>query len=183
MAETTVPAAFRAIEEAANTGTPGAVTDVGYRRAVARLLRELGLWEPDRAEEEAVKSRRRRKDAGSAWVEFFAMTPLVLFVVLAIWQLFVTGMSATFAGHAANEGARAAAVNPGNYQTVKTEALHRITGMWGDPEHATVTYPVDPKDPDYGYVRVEIKVPLVLPGVFGPWTIGARAKVVPEDAP
>jgi pilus assembly protein CpaE len=108
--------------------------------------------------------------------------PLLLFVLLALWQLFVTGMSATYAGHAANEGAREAAIT-GDYQTIKTEALSRITGMWGDPEHTRVIYPDDPKDPDYGYVRVEIKTPLVLPGVFGPWTVGARAKVVPEDAP
>jgi pilus assembly protein CpaE len=111
------------------------------------------------------------------------MLPLVLFMLLALWQLFVTGMSATYAGHAANEGARAAAVSPGNYQTIKTAALGRITGMWGDPEHARVIYPTDPKDPDYGYVRVEIKTPLVFPGVFGPLTMGARAKVVPEGSP
>ncbi|MCW2915997.1 MAG: minD [Actinomycetia bacterium] len=182
VAETTIPAAFRALEEAANTGTPGAVTDVGYRRAVAKLLRELGLRESDSLDEQAGKGRSRRRDAGEAWVGFLGMVPLMVFVVLGIWQLFVTGMSATYAGHAANEGARQAAVT-GDYKTIKTEALRRISGMWGDPKHASVTYPDDPKDPDYGYVRVDIKTPLVLPGVFGPWTVSARAKVVPEGAP
>lgn len=37
LSDVTVPAAFRALEEAANTGAPGAVTDGGFRRAVQRL--------------------------------------------------------------------------------------------------------------------------------------------------
>jgi pilus assembly protein CpaE len=45
----TVPAAFRSLEEAANTGSPTAAGHAGYRRAVGQIARETGLLTQDSA--------------------------------------------------------------------------------------------------------------------------------------
>jgi hypothetical protein len=127
---------------------------------------------------------RLRSDAGV--VEFTSMFPLiVLTVVLVVWEAFLIGMAATFSSHAANEGARAAAVGASGAE-VEEAAIDRISGMWADEENIDVHYPTGDRcrgarpDPDCGYVRVTIKPPLLIPGVLLPMDISARTKIVYE---
>ncbi|MFF5260658.1 TadE/TadG family type IV pilus assembly protein [Actinomadura viridis] len=128
-----------------------------------------------------------RRDSGA--VEFTGILPVLLTTCLLVWEAFLVGMSATYTGHAANEGARVAAVG-GDYDEVKKAAVERIAGMWADEENIQVRYPTgdvcDPNkvprvDEDCGYVRVNIKVPLLFPGVMLPMTVSARTKVVYEQ--
>jgi pilus assembly protein CpaE len=119
----------------------------------------------------------RRSDAGA--VEFTAILPLTLATVMLVWEGFLIGLSATYAGHAANEGARAAAVGAGQKE-VEKQAVRRISGAWADQDNVDVRYPSDRRDPDYGYVRVSIKPPLVFPGLLLPMKVSARARVVQE---
>ncbi|WP_329519605.1 AAA family ATPase [Spirillospora sp. NBC_01491] len=190
LSDVTVPAAFRALEEAANTGAPGAVTDGGFRRAVQRLAADAA---PAVKETAPAGGGGRFPKGGlfargdgardGGFVEFTGMLPLIGMVLVAVWEIFVLGMSATYASHGANEGARTAAVS-GDRARIEKDSLGRMTGMWGDAKHAKVHYTTDPKNPDYGYVRVEIKAPLLFPGVFLPWTIGSRSKIISErDVP
>lgn len=132
------------------------------------------------------RGRAPRSDDGV--VEFSAILPVLLTTCLLVWEAFLVGMSATYTGHAANEGARAAAVG-GGYAEVKEAAVQRIAGAWADEENIQVRYPTgrvcDPTkvpqvDEDCGYVRVNIKVPLLFPGVMLPMTVTARTKVVYE---
>ncbi|MBC6461872.1 TadE/TadG family type IV pilus assembly protein [Actinomadura sp. HBU206391] len=120
---------------------------------------------------------RKRPDAGM--VEFTAMLPIVLTTLMLIWETFLLGMSATYAGHAANEGARVAAVG-GGQKAIEEEAVRRISGAWAKEENIKVEYPTDKRDPDYGYVRVTIKPPLLFPGVLLPMSVSARSRVVYE---
>ncbi|MFB4312840.1 TadE/TadG family type IV pilus assembly protein [Actinomadura sp. 21ATH] len=121
-------------------------------------------------------------------VEFTGMVPLILVTVLLVWEGFLLGMSATYAGHAANEGARIAAVH-GDYGQVKSAAVERIFGVWADEENIEVHYPTgrvcDPDqvpqvDKDCGYVRVTIEPPLLFPGVLLPMEVSSRTRVVYE---
>jgi pilus assembly protein CpaE len=129
-----------------------------------------------------------RSDAGQ--VEFSGMLPLILLTVLTVWEAFLIGMSMTYAGHAANEGARVAAVG-GDYDQVRAEAVRRVSGTWADKDNIAVRYPShpcaghtppDPRpyDPDCGYVRVSIKPPLIFPGFLLPLTVSARTRVIYE---
>lgn len=131
-----------------------------------------------------------RSDAGV--VEFTMMLPLTLATALLAWQAFLLGMAATYASHAANEGARVAAVG-GDYTKVKDAAVKRIYGVWADDRNIKVNYPAhpcpgnqppdpQPYDPDCGYVRVSINPPLIFPGLLLPFTVTARTKVVYEGA-
>ncbi|GAA3944398.1 septum formation initiator [Actinomadura viridis] len=128
-----------------------------------------------------------RRDSGA--VEFTGILPVLLTTCLLVWEAFLVGMSATYTGHAANEGARVAAVG-GDHDEVKKAAVQRIAGLWADEENIQVRYPTgdvcDPRkvprvDEDCGYVRVNIKVPLLFPGVLLPMTVSARTKVVYEQ--
>jgi pilus assembly protein CpaE len=134
-----------------------------------------------------VRGRDPRSDAGA--VEFSGILPVLLTTCLLVWEAFLVGMSATYTGHAANEGARVAAVG-GDQEEVKAAAVQRIAGAWADEENIQVRYPTgnvcDPArvpqvDEDCGYVRVSIKVPLLFPGVMLPFTVSARTKVVYEQ--
>ncbi|MFC9972705.1 TadE/TadG family type IV pilus assembly protein [Spirillospora sp. NPDC127200] len=133
--------------------------------------------------------RRRgalRSDAGV--MEFTAMLPLILVTFLLVWEALLIGMSTTYTAHAANEGARVAAVD-GDYAQVKAAAVKRISGVWADEDNIEVRYPggrlCDPDkvpqiDEDCGYVRVNIRPPLLFPGVLLPMTVTARTKIVYE---
>ncbi|MQY03859.1 TadE/TadG family type IV pilus assembly protein [Actinomadura macrotermitis] len=127
-----------------------------------------------------------RSDAGI--VEFTGVLPLILVTVLLVWEVFLLGMAATYTGHAANEGARVAAVG-GDYNEVKEAAVKRIAGAWADEDNIDVHYPTGPIcdaqkvvriDEDCGYVRVTISPPLLFPGVLLPLKVSARTKIVYE---
>jgi hypothetical protein len=114
-------------------------------------------------------------------IEFTGMLPAILLTFIVVWEAFLIGMSMTYAGHAANEGARTAAVN-GDYQDIKREALRRVSGAWADERNVEVYHQTARNHPDYGYVRVTIRPPLLFPGVLLPMEVSARSKVVYEGA-
>ncbi|WP_019634360.1 TadE/TadG family type IV pilus assembly protein [Actinomadura atramentaria] len=127
------------------------------------------------------------RDRGA--VEFVGMLPLVLTTVLLVWEAFLIGMAMTYSAHAANEGARVAAVG-GGPRAVRDGAVERVYGTWADERNIRVRYPTGaacdddgPRDPDCGYVRVSIRPPAVFPGLLLPATVSARTRIVDEDAP
>lgn len=179
MLRTVVPAAFRALEPATNTGTPASVEDDGFRRAVGQLASEIGILETDRpAHGQQPQPPKRRlprlgKDEGQATVEFAGLVPLILLLVIFLWQAVLLGVGFISAGHAANEGAHAAAVGKSPAQVADAA---KETLPWGWDEHSTVHYERD--DP---YVAVDVTVPFFLPGVFrSPWSVGSESRVVHE---
>ncbi len=173
MLKTTVPAAFRALEEATNTGAPKAVENGDYRKAVTAVAREVGL-----VESEAAGTKRGKGDQGVAVTEFVLLIPFLGLLLLLIWQAIIVGLTSMYSSHASSEGARAVAVlgydSPGARAEVERRAVARVSDQWGDRNHFHLSV-------DGDFVKVTIDAPAVLPGMHGPWGISTKAKIVYED--
>ncbi|MBB4773290.1 AAA family ATPase [Actinomadura livida] len=179
----TVPAVFRALEEAANTGSPGAVKNADFRKAVGRAAADLGLLGAAPEQETVPPSRRKQGDAGAVAVEFAGILPLIVLVFLLVWQVVLIGLTSTYSSHAANEAARAVAVlgydkgnteqARANREEVRRRAVERVKGDWKDREHLTINV-VD------GYAVVTIDTPILIPGLRSSWGIETRTKIVDE---
>lgn len=169
---TTVPAAYRALEDASNTGAPDAVKSSDFRKAISGLVRELGLLDEPGAPDGP-------RDRGAASVDFAATVPLVGLVLLLCWQALLTGLTSMYASHAASEAARAVAVV--GYDTAearreaRSRAVARVPGPWGGEDVLHL-------DVEGGYATVTIDVPAVLPGWSSTFGLTTRAKIVYEDA-
>jgi pilus assembly protein CpaE len=174
MLKTTVPAAFRSLEEATNTGSPKSVDNGDYRKAVTAVSREIGLV----SDGESGGKGRGKGDAGVAITEFVVLIPFIGLILLLIWQAIIVGLTSMYSSHASAEGARAVAVlgydDPGAQAEVERRAVARVSDQWGDKNHFHLSV-------DGDYVKVTIDAPAVLPGVHSPWGISTRAKIVYED--
>ncbi|MEU8801492.1 AAA family ATPase [Spirillospora sp. NPDC048819] len=179
-----VPAVFRALEEAANTGTPAAVKNSDFRKAVGRAAADLGLLgTAPQPEPAAPPPPQKQGDAGAVAVEFAGILPLIVLIFLLVWQVVLVGLTSTYSSHAANEAARAVAVigydkgatpeAKANREEVRRRAISRIKGDWKDREHLTINV-VD------GYAVVTIDTPILIPGLRSSWGIETRTKIVDE---
>ena len=178
MLKTTIPASFRALEEAANTGSPKAVENNDFRKAVGGVAREIGIFQG-----EAADRRGARGDRGVAIVEFTALLPFLGLLLLLVWQFILIGLTSMYSSHASNEGARAVAVlgydTPQARAEVERRAVARVSGHWGDKDHLHLAV-------KGGYVKVTIDTPALLPGWHTSWGVSTKAKIVYEsgdDAP
>lgn len=187
LAQTAMPASFRALEAATNTGSPGDVTDPTFRRAIGQLLGEIGVLHATASSVESApkppsqgrrppkkgkKRARSRHESGQATVEFIGILPFVLIIVIVLWESLMLGMAMMTASHGANEGARAAAVGESPKQVRKAVRDH-MTSTWAD--RATIRY-----TPGSDKVVVTLKVPALMPRIETPWTMSASAEVVDE---
>jgi len=174
MLKTTVPAAFRSLEEATNTGAPKTVDNGDYRKAVTAVAREIELVSSG----ESGGKGRGKGDAGVAITEFTLLIPFIGLLLLLIWQAILVGLTSMYSSHASAEGARAVAVlgydDPGARAEVERRAVARVSDQWGDKNHFHLSVNGD-------YVKVTIDAPAVLPGMHGPWGISTKAKIVYED--
>jgi pilus assembly protein CpaE len=172
MLRTTIPASYRTLEEAANTGSPKAVEGGDYRRAIAGVAREIGLFGGDGA-----TARRMRGDRGVAITEFTALLPFLGLLLLLVWQFILIGLTSMYSSHAANEGARAVAVlgydTPQARAEVERRAVARVSGHWGDKDHFHVAV-------DHGYLKVTIDTPAMLPGWHTAWGVSTKSRIVYE---
>lgn len=171
----TVPAGFRDVEDAVNTGDPARL-DGQVGRAFSQVLGELDVWptahEPTGDEPAPTLQERITAESGQVVVETAAMLPLLLVVLVLLWQIVLIGVTFVFAEHAAREGARAAAVegSPPVQQVVAAE----VPGAWRDGLSASV---------GSEQVEVTIAVPLLFPGVTADWDIAASSGIVREPPP
>lgn len=179
----TVPAVFRALEEAANTGSPGAVKNADFRKAIGRAAMDLGLLDTGAGQGAGAAVPPDTGDRGEAAIGFAGVFPLILLVLVLVWQIVLVGLTSTYSSHAANEAARAVAVigyderdTPearANREEVRRRAVARIKGRWKDRDHLTIDV-VD------GYAVVTIDTPVLLPGLRSSWGIQTRSKIVYE---
>jgi pilus assembly protein CpaE len=116
--QTRLPAAFRALEAANNQRDPELATGA-WRQRVDDLAVELRVSSvrPLRGRSERDTARRRRTaraaladDSGQGTLELVGIFPLLLLVLLFIWQAVLMGVGAHYAANSAQEGARAASV-------------------------------------------------------------------------
>jgi pilus assembly protein CpaE len=162
---TSIPAAFREVEGAVNTGDPLRLPDGGIGRALRRLGAEIGLSAPP--------SRFRRElpsEQGALSVETAGLAGLIIVVALLLWQMVLVGTTFVLAGHAAREGARQLAVG-GEVQRAVREDLPRgwRSGVRLEERDAAV--------------EVSLAIPVIAPGIDSPWRISASAGTVVEDEP
>lgn len=181
-----LPANYRALEEAGNTGDPLRLTDDAFRKAFRLVADELGLLSaPEEAPSQEPKGSSRKLklsgkkgDSGVALVEFAALIPLFVFICMVAWQFVLVGLTSMYASHAASEGARQAAVTPYNEQKIDYEARKRVDAKWKQEDQMTVD--VARNRPDGDFVQVSIKIPVFIPGYNAPIDIGAESRIVPE---
>jgi pilus assembly protein CpaE len=114
-----------------------------------------------------------RDDSGQVTLETLGMTPLILVVLVIVWQAVLAGYTFTLAGDAADRGARAAAVGeaagpaarrdlPGAWRSGSSVGTSRVDGLAG--------------------VTVGLKVPVLFPGaVHFPLTVHGHASAVDEE--
>jgi hypothetical protein len=109
---------------------------------------------------------RWRAQEGQAAVEFVALAPLLVLLVLALWQGVVAGHAAWMAGAAAREAARARALGHDPAAAARRVLPRRL-------EHGLVV-----RDDGDG-VRVRVEVPVVVSHLrLG--RVSARARMEPQ---
>lgn len=122
--------------------------------------------------------RGRYGDAGQVSLEFLGITPLVVTVLLLVWQCVLVGYTFTLAGNAADEAARAAAAaGPGGGAAAcDSAAKGHLPGAWrGSFTGATCST-------SNGVVKssVRINVPVIVPGIDIPVAITGEAGAAEE---
>ena len=190
LAQTTIPDEFAAFEAAVNTGVPSRVEDAKLRATFERLAAELEVL-PGAEEAEATGAEPRGLlsrlggERGQSSVEVMGLLPVLAVILLAMWQIGLVGYTYMIAGHAAREGARELATDPTDdrklnpYERVAREDLPKA---WR--KGATVSLP-GKADEVRVRVRVELDVPVVIPGLGSGFTIASSAdtSVETEELP
>ncbi|MCI0383868.1 TadE/TadG family type IV pilus assembly protein [Streptomyces sp. CNQ085] len=114
------------------------------------------------------------RDRGQVTVEFTGTLPLILVVLALMWQFVLIGYTFTLAGNAADEGARAAAVD-GDWVGAAREDL---PDAWRGSSRVGRGSPA----PGMVEVTVGLKVPVLFPGGASmPMTITGKAGAVEES--
>ncbi len=157
MLDTTIPAGFRDLEPALNTGAPDRLEQGAVHRALARVGQELGTM-PEAGRRRRLRLRTARAEAGQSTVEALGMLPLLTLVVLAMWEMALLGYTDVLASHSAREAARAWAVG----EPCRKPAEKPLPKAWRDDMKA-----VQVSDG----VKVTLTVPFVFPGMKSPFHI------------
>jgi pilus assembly protein CpaE len=171
LAHTVLPASFRDLEPAVNTGVPSRLSDGSLKSSFAGLADEVGLLpsqEKKKSKVRAGQPRRLLGQSGQAAIETVGLAFLLILIALFTFQMVLVGLTYVIAGHGAREGARALSVGENVNRTV-TEETHSI---WRD------NIDVDEGD---DFVRVTLQVPMIVPGVDNPFEVSARSGAVVES--
>jgi pilus assembly protein CpaE len=209
IAATTVPAAWKELQQAVDAGR---LQDLENRSTVKQacwaLAAELGATEPRAAAADGTPAsgdprlpaartpaaaghgRRGRRaldragrpakglpgpsgDSGQVTLETLGMTPLILVVLVIVWQAVLAGYTFTLAGNAADKGARAAAVG----DAAGPAARRDLPGAWRSGSSVGTSH-LD----GLASVTVGLKVPVLFPGAVNfPLTVHGRASAVDEE--
>ncbi|MCP3819059.1 pilus assembly protein [Streptomyces sp. A3M-1-3] len=114
--------------------------------------------------------RRLRSDRGQTAIEFVGVTPLIIFMLVVLWQCALIGYTFSLAGNAADMGARAGAVGD-DCGAAMAEDLPDAWDIEGGCEEAG------------GIVRARatLHVPVLVPGVLNfPMAVEGEAGAAKE---
>lgn len=176
--DTTVPAAFEALEAAVNTGVPERI-DGPVRGAMERLAREvLGSERSDAASPQGpppggrtTEERLAASEAGTVTVDFVGMMAAMVLTVALLWQFALAGFTVVVGQNAAREAARTLAVSGPDDPAVVQMAEDRLLPAWRGDAGVVVA-------PER--VTVSLTVPLLMPGLGGPWRLSFEGHTVAE---
>ncbi|HEY7620340.1 MAG TPA: AAA family ATPase [Solirubrobacteraceae bacterium] len=166
--DTTIPAGFRDLEPALNTGAPDRLEQGAVHRALARVGQEIGTM-PEAGRRRRLRLRAApRAQTGQATVEALGMLPLLALFIFVLWQIVLIGYTDILASNSAREASRAWAVG----EPCQPPAEKPLPKPWRDGMKAVQF--------DDG-VRVTLKVPFVLPWMHSPLEISDRKRTLREN--
>ncbi len=162
----TIPADFRSLEAAANTGVPDRLEDGRVHKAINTLGQELHLTPHRRRIRPSLRS-----SSGQVATETMGITVLLGIIVLLLWELALAGFTYVLGTHAAREAARELAVSELSDAELVDIAAADLPGGWLDSLEVSST---DDR------VSVTLAVPALAPGFDTPMRLTAVAGTVPE---
>ncbi|MGW0935055.1 TadE family protein [Streptomyces sp. NPDC002666] len=117
---------------------------------------------------------RRDRDRGQTAIEFVGVTPLIILMLIALWQCALFGYTFILAGNAADVAARA-----GNGSQRSQDAACKRAGREDLPSawQGKAYFACGVYEPGLYKVRVDLTVPVLVPGVldWGPTVTGEAA--------
>ncbi|UDY23761.1 AAA family ATPase [Nocardioides sp. Kera G14] len=189
LVSTSLPAMFRRLERGVNARNPEEVRESVWWDALEKIGAEIGVVtaaqppaavgsEPGRRRSAARPARSARggrrnrdKQGGQAAVETVAVMPLVLVIVLLVWQLGLTAFTFTWADHASNVAARTYSMGASDAE-VREAARDAAPSGWGSRVDVSIAG---------GTVTVSTQVPLLCLRCGAlPASISQSTKVVQE---
>ncbi|WP_274561682.1 AAA family ATPase [Streptomyces spiramyceticus] len=195
VASVAVPSNFKELQSATDAGR---MQDLDSRSTVKQALwalaGELGLVKTAegaggksggrlKSDRGAIGFRGKGKDRGAATVELAGMAPLIIFVMVAMWQAVLFGYTFSLTGNAADEGARAAtaAATSGNDEQGACEAAARdhLPSSWQGEAHISCV-----PEGNLWQASVRLSTPILFPGAGSfPWTVSGSAGAALEGGP
>ncbi|MEV0095989.1 AAA family ATPase [Streptomyces sp. NPDC050738] len=184
VSRTSIPAAFKELQSAVDAGRMQDLDARGtVKQALWTLAAELELTRSSTAAGPPAKGtglalRRRGGDRGAAMIEFAGMAPLIIFVLVAMWQCVLWGYTFSLAGNAADEASRAAtaAATAGEDPAAACQAAadKRLPASWQGA--ATCT-----RDGAVWRAKVKLNTPILFPGAGNfPWKVDGDAAAAAE---
>lgn len=165
--DTTIPAGFRDLEPALNTGAPDRLEQGAVHRALASVGREIGTLEAGGRRRRLRLRSAAKAESGQALTEMLGMLPIFMIILLGLWEIALVGYTDVLASNSAREASRAWAVG----EPCKPPAERPLPSAWRDGMQA-----VQLSDG----VKVTLKVPFVLPWLDSPIKISDHKSTVRE---
>ncbi|GAA2936555.1 MULTISPECIES: TadE family protein [Streptomycetaceae] len=138
-----------------------------------------GRERPRPSERHRVRLRLRpsRPDRGQTAIEFVGVTPLIILLLVALWQCALIGYTFSLAGNAADVGARAGTGAEWNRGEACSQAATKdLPDAWSSAADVHCS-----TDPGLYRAEVRLKVPVLVPGVLDfPMTVTGDAAAVKE---
>jgi len=168
VAPISVPAGFRQLEAAANSGSPDRLAPGAVKEAVEDLARDVAAKSASQAQEPTPRRRSLRSETGQVAAETAAITGMVMVVALLLWQMVLAGFTYVLAGHAARESARQVAVG----RPAETAAREDLPESWRRSMQVSQ---------GGNWVEVSLAVPALVPGIDTSARVATRAGTVREE--
>ncbi|MFF3453327.1 TadE/TadG family type IV pilus assembly protein [Streptomyces sp. NPDC002730] len=125
----------------------------------------------------------RDRDRGQTAIEFVGVTPLIILLLIALWQCALIGYTFSLAGNAADVAARAGA-GADRWETTQGEACRKaakedLPDAWAKDADIHCN---DPEERGMYPVKVTLHVPVLVPGVLDfPFEVDGEAASVKES--
>ncbi|MCX5385314.1 TadE/TadG family type IV pilus assembly protein [Streptomyces sp. NBC_00083] len=147
----------------------------GRGTAPVGRVRELLTRPSRRTRQRLARVPAGERDRGQTVIEFIGVVPLILLLLVALWQCALVGYAFVLAGNAADEGARAGAAaesDPGGACRTAAE---------GELPSSFDAVPACGDDGTGMYrATVTLKIPVLIPGVLNGFPVEGTAAHVKE---